>query len=79
MEARKSSMRWLKGVIPLLLLLATSAGADVIRQVSLPANDLVYDPLTRRIYASVPSSAGASGNSIRSFDPLPHPGPALLA
>src|SRR5438309_4548406 len=52
------------------LLLATTAGAEPIRPVSLPTNDLVYDPITRRIYASVPSSAGSIGNSVTAIDPV---------
>ena len=41
---------------------------DVL-QISLATNDIVYDPLTQMIYASVPSSAGSIGNSITSIDP----------
>jgi hypothetical protein len=41
-----------------------------IRQVSVPANDLVVDPNTHIVYASVPSSAGAQGNSITPIDPV---------
>ncbi|HEV7799174.1 MAG TPA: Calx-beta domain-containing protein [Pyrinomonadaceae bacterium] len=41
-----------------------------VRQVSLPTNDLVYDQPTQRLYASVPSSAGVQGNSIRPIDPV---------
>jgi hypothetical protein len=41
-----------------------------IRQISLAANDLVYDPLRQRIYASVPSSAGVIGNSLTQIDPV---------
>src|SRR5690349_21316311 len=42
---------------------------DFIRQISLTTNDLVYSPSTGRIYASVPSSAGSSGNSLQAIDP----------
>src|SRR5689334_17207270 len=61
----------LRGCFALLLFLvvATAAGADSVRQVSLPSNDLAYDPVTGRIYASVPSSAGTRGNSITAIDP----------
>jgi hypothetical protein len=43
---------------------------DVIRKISLTSNDIVYNPGDQTIYASVPSSAGASGNSIRRINPL---------
>lgn len=54
-----------------------SAGAGALlpvlgveaRQVALAARDLVYDRVTRRIYASVPSRAGAIGNSVVPIDP----------
>src|ERR1041385_8388056 len=42
---------------------------EFIRQIPLPANDLVYSPLTGKFYASVPSSVGGGGNSIKSIDP----------
>src|SRR6185369_805867 len=42
---------------------------EFIRQIPLTTNDLVYSPLTGKIYATVPSSAGSSGNSIKSIDP----------
>jgi hypothetical protein len=61
--------RLLRGQFALLLLLATAAAADPVRQVSLPANDLAYDPVTGKIYASVPSTAGARGNSVTAIDP----------
>jgi hypothetical protein len=43
--------------------------APSIRTISLAANDLIYDPDTERIYASVPGTAGARGNSITPLDP----------
>jgi uncharacterized protein YjdB len=39
------------------------------RQIALPAKDLIYDPLRKLIYASVPGSAGALGNTITVIDP----------
>src|SRR6185369_8533550 len=42
---------------------------EFIRQIPLTTNDLAYSPLTGKIYATVPSSAGSSGNSIKSIDP----------
>jgi len=35
----------------------------------LPANDLVWDPFAQLLYASLPSSAGANGNSIAVINP----------
>lgn len=43
--------------------------ADLIRQVPLTANDVVYSSATQMLYASVPSSAGPGGNSITTVDP----------
>ena len=41
-----------------------------VRQINLPANDLVYNQTTQKIYASVPSSAGAgAGNTITTLNP----------
>jgi sugar lactone lactonase YvrE len=40
-----------------------------VRQVNLPANNLVYSEATQALYASVPSTAGASGNSITKITP----------
>src|SRR5262245_7603411 len=41
-----------------------------IRTISLQVNDMVYDPYSRLIYASVPSAAGMNGNSIVLIDPV---------
>jgi uncharacterized repeat protein (TIGR01451 family) len=57
------------GLAALLFLLAAPALAD-IRQVGLPANDLVYSPFNGKIYASVPSSGGQIGNSVTTLDPI---------
>jgi hypothetical protein len=40
-----------------------------VRQLDLPANDLVYRQADQRIYASVPSIAGPNGNSITAINP----------
>src|SRR5262249_19491479 len=40
-----------------------------ITVLNLPANDLVWDPFTQLIYASLPSSYGANGNSIAVINP----------
>jgi Calx-beta domain len=42
---------------------------EFIRQIPLTTNDLVYSSLTGKIYASVPSSAGSDGNSLKSINP----------
>lgn len=40
------------------------------RQISLPTNDLIYNRVSQKIYASVPSAAGSpSGNSVTAIDP----------
>jgi trimeric autotransporter adhesin len=43
----------------------------VFQTVALDTNDIVFDPFTRKLYASVPSTATqVTGNSIVSIDPL---------
>jgi Calx-beta domain len=42
---------------------------DFIRRINLTTSDLVYSPSAGRIYASVPSSVGVSGNSLKAIDP----------
>jgi hypothetical protein len=42
---------------------------DELKIVTLYTNDLVYDEKSQNIYASVPSSAGANGNSIAQINP----------
>ncbi|HKQ78493.1 MAG TPA: hypothetical protein VJ810_32635 [Blastocatellia bacterium] len=41
-----------------------------ISQVLLPANDLVYHAPSNTVFASVPSAAGTSGNTITGIDPV---------
>jgi uncharacterized repeat protein (TIGR01451 family) len=44
---------------------------SIFQSVALDTNDIVFDPFTRKIYASVPSTATqVAGNSIVSIDPL---------
>jgi hypothetical protein len=44
---------------------------SIFRIVALDTNDIVFDPFTRKLYASVPSTAPkVMGNSIVSIDPL---------
>src|SRR5437660_454541 len=45
------------------------AQADFVRIIPLTANDVVYSPTTKMLYASVPSTVGAGGNSIKTIDP----------
>jgi hypothetical protein len=52
------------------LIAAPQAQADFVRQLRFTANDLVYGAGTKMLYASVPSSVGAGGNSITPIDPL---------
>src|SRR5690349_15464444 len=49
---------------------ALAADTSFVRRLSLNAKDLVVDPNTQTLYASVPSSAGAGGNSITPVDPV---------
>ncbi|MCA1593526.1 MAG: DUF4214 domain-containing protein [Acidobacteria bacterium] len=41
-----------------------------VRQLAVATSDIVYDRQTQKIYASVPSRAGADGNSIAEIDPV---------
>ncbi|OUD35276.1 T9SS type A sorting domain-containing protein [Flavobacterium sp. FPG59] len=55
-----------------LLLLGTSSLTFAqlqINTLNLTTNDLVYDSVTNKIYASIPSSNGANGNSIGVINP----------
>jgi len=47
----------------------TAAVDPPIRCLDLVAQDLIYDPGTRRIYASTPNIAGSLANSIVTIDP----------
>ncbi len=40
-----------------------------VRKVEIPVNDLVHSAATQSLYASVPSTAGASGNTITTINP----------
>jgi hypothetical protein len=49
----------------------TSSPVGFTTFLPLPANDLVYNPATQLLYASVPSSGGSAlGNSVVSIDPF---------
>ena len=44
---------------------------SIFRSVDLDTNDVIFDPFTRKLYASIPSTAHqVTGNSIVSIDPL---------
>lgn len=48
--------------------LSKSAHAAVI-EVALATNDIIYDPFSNQVFATVPSMAGARGNSITPINP----------
>jgi trimeric autotransporter adhesin len=48
----------------------TSGSITLYSYLSLQARDMVYDPFTRLIYASVSGAAGAIGNTITEIDPV---------
>jgi len=47
-----------------------TGGTDQVTEISLSANAIIYDSVRQKIYATVPSTAGAMGNSITTIDPL---------
>ena len=50
--------------------LPAAASAYEARVIALRARDLVFDPVSGKLYASVPSVVGADGNSLRAIDPV---------
>jgi trimeric autotransporter adhesin len=49
----------------------SAATFSIFRSVDLDTNDVIFDPFTRKLYASIPSTAHqVTGNSIVSIDPL---------
>ena len=48
---------------------AQAGETTFVRRVPLVVNDVAYSPLTKMLYASVPSTAPAMGNSIVTLDP----------
>jgi hypothetical protein len=52
-----------------MLFTTTASWADCLREVELRCNDLAYDVVTRRIYASIPGSVPGSGNSVVTINP----------
>ena len=51
------------------LLAAGAAHGYEVRSIELLANELVYEPVSGQLYASLPSAAGAAGNSVVAIDP----------
>jgi FG-GAP-like repeat len=66
-------MSWLRRLAAIVILLlggAAGAAAATVIRINFPTKDIVYDPHTQRIYASVPGSAGTLGNTITVIDPV---------
>ena len=57
-------------VVLAILFLPHWINAQQIRTINLPANNVIYDPYDGMLYASVPGSAGANGNSIVPINPV---------
>lgn len=51
-----------------LFLIGTVAAAETV-VIDLPTNDLIYDPGSGFIYASIPGAAGALGNTVTKINP----------
>ena len=60
----------LSAITPMTAIPTPTQVATGIVQLPVAANDLVYDPNTQKVYASLPGSAGAFGNSLAPIDPL---------
>ena len=58
------------GLLLGVIALAGPAGAAEVRLTFLKTNDIVYDPVSQRIYASVPSTWFQYPNSVVAIDPL---------
>jgi hypothetical protein len=62
--------RWLRGGVLALAATVAAAGAGAeIHWIELPVNDVVFDPVSGLLYASVSSVAGPAGNRIVEIDP----------
>ena len=48
----------------------TLGETDIVRQLPLGVNDVIYNPQDQMLYATRPSSAGSNGNSITKIDPI---------
>ncbi len=53
-----------------LFLCGTSLAAYNVVEVPLEVNDIIYDSVRGKIYASIPGSAGPNGNTITQIDPV---------
>jgi hypothetical protein len=62
----RGSIPWLALAVALA---AEAAHAYEVRALELFANELVYEPVSGLLYASLPSAAGAAGNSVVPIDP----------
>lgn len=51
-------------------LCADTYTADNIRHIDLMTREILYDPVSRKIYASIPAEEGPGGNSVISIDPV---------
>lgn len=56
--------------LSLLWLAVSAVRADSVAIINQQVNEIVYDPVSMQIYATVPSSAGSNGNSIARIDPV---------
>lgn len=64
------AMRLMVAVFIMGVFSAKIADAFEVRKIELQANDLVFDPVSRLVYASVPGHVGIMGNSIVAIDPI---------
>ncbi|HEY6804279.1 MAG TPA: Calx-beta domain-containing protein [Pyrinomonadaceae bacterium] len=46
-----------------------SSNTPFVRVLNLPVNDMVYDKVGKKLFASLPSTAGPGGNSVTEIDP----------
>ncbi|MHB1132607.1 MAG: hypothetical protein ACYC4L_09500 [Chloroflexota bacterium] len=60
----------LVAVSPLTTPSSNAATTDTVAEMWLTTNDIVYDTVSQRLYASVPSSYGTLGNSVVTIDPI---------
>lgn len=59
-----------KTLLSLAILITVSSFAQMqVNTLSLTTNDIVYDPTSNRIYATIPSANGSNGNSIGKINP----------
>lgn len=48
----------------------SGSGTQIGFYANVQANDIAWDPVNQRIYLSIPSSAGAYGNTVQALDPV---------